>query len=88
MTTIQTFGKNIPEKKFSTGAISATVWRNETKNQKGSDIDFQTISLQRTYKDKTGAWKNTSTLRVNDLPKAKLVLEKAYEYIVMAAQEE
>ena len=34
-----------------------------------------------TYKDKDGVWKSTNSLRVNDLPKAILVLNKAFEYI-------
>jgi len=28
-----------------------------------------------------GEWNTTNSLRVNDLPKAALVLQKAYEYI-------
>ena len=28
-------------------------------------------------------WKSTASLRVNDLPKAALVLNKAYEYLVL-----
>lgn len=76
------FGKNLPEKKFSTGAITATVWRNERKVD-GKDTEFQSVSLQRSYKDKEGNWKTTSAMRPNDIPKAVLVLEKAYEYIVL-----
>jgi len=76
-------GKNMPEKKFSTGAISATIWKNEKKTEDGKEFDFQTITLQRAYQDKDGQWKHTASLRVNDLPKATLVLQKAYEYIVL-----
>ena len=74
------FGKNLPEKRFSTGAVTATIWRNETKQ---GDAEFQTISIQRSFKDKNDKWQHTSNMRVNDLPKAALVLQKAYEYIVM-----
>jgi len=73
------FGKNLPEKRFSAGAVSATIWRNEVKN---SEAEFHTITLQRSYKDKEDNWKHTTSLRTNDLPKAMLVLQKAYEYIV------
>jgi hypothetical protein len=75
--------KNMPEKKFSTGAVSATIWRNTTKDKTGKDIEYRTISVQRTYKDNDDQWQTTSTLRVHDLPKALLVLNKAYEYIVL-----
>ena len=75
---------NLPEKKFSTGAISATVWKNNGKNKKtGEDVEFRTITLQRAYKDKNDEWQHTNSMRVNDLPKAALVLNKAYEYLVL-----
>ena len=74
---------NLPEKKFSTGALVATVWQNQGVGKSGEDISYRTVSFQRRYKDPSGEWKSTSTLRVNDLPKASLVLQKAYEYLVM-----
>jgi len=74
---------NQPEMKFSTGAISATVWRNAGIKKSGEQTEFNTISLQRRYTDKKGEWQSTSSLRVNDLPRAALVLNKAYEYLVM-----
>lgn len=74
---------NMPEKKFSTGAISATVWRNQGKNKQGEINEFNTITLQRRYMDKKGEWQTTSSMRVNDLPRAKLVLDKAFEYLVL-----
>lgn len=74
---------NLPEKKFSTGALVATVWENQGKNKEGDDVSFRTVSFQRRYMDKNGEWQSTSTLRINDLPKASLVLQKAYEYLVM-----
>jgi len=74
---------NVPEKKFSTGALVATVWQNQGVGKTGEDISYRTVSFQRRYKDPSGEWKSTSTLRINDLPKASLVLQKAYEYLVM-----
>jgi len=75
--------KNMPEKKISTGAISATIWQNEAKTQKGDSTVYRTVTLQRTYKDKDNKWQHTNSMRANDLPKAALVLNKAYEYIVL-----
>lgn len=74
---------NLPEKKFSTGAISATVWQNQGRSKNGETVSFRTVSLQRRYKDKQGNWQSTTTLRVNDLPRASLVLDKAYEHLVL-----
>jgi hypothetical protein len=70
---------NTPEKKFSTGVISSTIWKNSGKSKKGDTVEFKTISLQRRYTDEAGEWKSTNSLRINDLPKAALVLNKSYE---------
>ncbi len=75
--------ENEPEKKFSAGAINASVWKNQAKSKTGEEVEFRTISLQRRYKDKNDQWQSASSLRVNDLPKAALVLTKAYEYLVL-----
>jgi len=72
-----------PEKKFSTGSVSATIWQNTGKRKTGEEVSFRTVSFQRRYRDKEGNWKTTNTLRTNDLPKASLVLQKAYEYLVL-----
>lgn len=79
---------NAPEKKFVAGGISATVWANE-KELNGSAVAVHTISLTRTYKDRDGQWKQSASMRINDIPKAQLVLEKAYEYLTLkgSAQE-
>ena len=76
---------NQPEKKFSTGAISATIWKNSGVSKTGEPTEYRTVQVQRVYKDKNDQWQNTSSLRVNDLPKASLVLNKAYEYLVLKA---
>ena len=85
---IEMVSGNLPEKKFSTGGLNATVWQNQGKNKEGLDVSFRTVTFQRRYKDKNGEWQSTSTLRVNDLPKASLILEKAYEYLVMKDMQE
>jgi len=79
--------ENKPEIKFSTGVISATIWRNTGIRKTGEETEFRTVSLQRRYTDKKGEWQSTSSMRVNDLPKAALVLNKAYEYLVIKQQD-
>ncbi|MBW2987000.1 hypothetical protein KY336_00475 [Candidatus Woesearchaeota archaeon] len=69
---------NRPEKQISTGAIQASIWNNVKGN-----ISFKTISLNRRYKDQNGKWQSSNNLRVADLPKAQLVLSKAYEYLML-----
>jgi hypothetical protein len=80
--------KSVPEKRFSTGTISVTIWKNEgTSKITGKSTEYRTVSLQRCYTDKHGTWKSTNSLRINDLPKAALVLNKAYEYLVLKQQD-
>src|SRR3989344_1776599 len=79
--------RNVPEKKFSTGVITATVWQNAGKGRSGEPVSYRTVSLQRRYKDKNGVWQSANSFRVNDLPRAALVLQKAYEYLVIREQE-
>jgi len=77
-------GQKHPDKKFKAGAITATIWKNKAKTSYGEETEYSTVSFERTYKDKeTGAWKKTSSLRQTDLPKAVLVLTKAYEYLTL-----
>jgi hypothetical protein len=71
-----------PEKKFVAGAISATIWNNE-KQIGPNTVESKSVSISRSFKDKDGTWKSVSSLKVNDLPKVKLVLDKAYEYLTM-----
>lgn len=81
------FGSNLPEMKFRAGAICATVWRNTITRKDGSSADVHSIKFERTYKDKdTDEWKKTSSLRAMDLPKAVVVLNKAYEYLILNGQ--
>jgi hypothetical protein len=72
-----------PQKKFRAGPICATVWSNEGQGKDGNAVSYSTVSLDRSYKDKSGEWQKTSSMRVNDLPRAALVATKAYEYLVL-----
>jgi hypothetical protein len=76
-------GKKHPETKFKAGAIAATVWLNQGVDNDGKPSSYRTISFERSYLDKEGNWQQTSSLRVGDLPKAILVLTKAYEHLML-----
>jgi hypothetical protein len=78
---------NAPEAKFRAGAVAATVWKNKGSID-GNKTEYRTVSFERSYKDKAGQWQTTNTLRINDLPKAKLVLNKAYEYLVLNKEQD
>ena len=71
-----------PLKKIRSGAISATIWENQQEKD-GKKFSFQSVTLERTYKDKDDNWQSTNNLRSMDLPRAILVLQKAYEFIAL-----
>jgi hypothetical protein len=77
--------RNQPEKKIRSGAISATIWQNEQETPTGK-VAYKTVSFERTYKDKAGQWQNTNKLRANDIPRAVLVLNKAYEHLALGEE--
>ena len=76
-----------PEKRFRCGGCEAAIFENEIVRN-GKTIKIKKVSFQKRYKDGDGEWKSTSSLDQNDIPKAMLVLSKAYEYIGMAGPEE
>lgn len=72
-------GKNLPEKKFRAGSVTATIWKNKG-NRNGRETEFHTVGLERSYK-KDDEWKSTHSLRVCDFADVELVLRKSYEYL-------
>lgn len=74
---------NAPEKKFKAGPVSATIWKNQGTKANGEKTEYYTVTLERSYKDKDDKWQKTNSLRINDLPKADLILSKAYEYLTL-----
>jgi hypothetical protein len=73
---------NGPVDKIKFGGITVDVWENSGEHSK-----FYTFTLQRSYKQ-GNEWKNTNSLRAQDLPKAILALQKAYEQSLSSEQED
>lgn len=74
-----------PVEKFSVGLVQASVWKNRVKFD-GVEKDLFSVSLQRSYKEKDGNWQSAKNLNPNDLPKAILVLQKAFEFVSLRAE--
>lgn len=68
-----------PAWKVVVGGVQLAVWAN-TASKGGV---FRTVTLARSFKRANGDWGSTASLRVNDLPKAILALQKAYERLVL-----
>lgn len=69
-----------PEIVFRHGACSASVFAKEISKDNDT-FTVKDVNFQRRFRTRDGEWQSTSSLRVNDIPKAVLVLNKAYEYV-------
>lgn len=78
---------NLPERKFRAGALSATIWLNKGHKTNGEESEYRTISIERNYTDKEGKWQSTNSMRIADLPKVMVVIQKAYESLVLNEQD-
>jgi hypothetical protein len=70
-----------PEKVFKMGAVRASIFRNVIV-QDGRSVPLPKVVIEVRYRDKTGEWKGTNSLSINDLPKAISALQQAYEYLL------
>lgn len=75
----------LPEITFRHGPCSASVFENEYERGDKKFI-VRRVSFQRSYRDKDGNWQTTTSLKINDIPKAILVLNKAFEFLTSNAQ--
>ena len=73
---------NKPEKVFQNGAVRAAIFVNE-RERDGQSFTKKQVSFQKVYRDKEGEFKTTHSLEINDLPKAVVVLQKAYDYLTV-----
>jgi len=71
--------KKQPKLTLRVGGVRAIVWENTNKENEV----FNTIALERSYKDKDDKWQTTNTYRINDLPKLIAVLQEAFSKLVV-----
>jgi hypothetical protein len=69
-----------PEKSFKCGGCEAAIFGNEI-SKGGKTVTIMKVAFQKRYKSVEGEWKTTHSLDVNEIPKAILVLFKAYEHL-------
>ena len=70
-----------PEKRFKVGSCIASVFVNQVTLGKELRA-FPTVSLQRTYMDKAGQFRYSTSLRTNDIPQAIMALVTAYNHLL------
>lgn len=67
-----------PEHTVRVGGIQFSIWSNDT----GKGV-FQSITIDKSYKDKDGEWKRTKSFKPSDLVKVQLGLSKVLEYLYL-----
>lgn len=76
--------KNQPVKKFAAGCLQAAVWKREIKGAEGEGLrEVFSVCVEKRYKDKEGQWQTTNYLGVEDLPKARLLLDESYRFLAL-----
>ena len=73
--------KNGPEKSFKAGGVRASIWAFSDTGRNGQQYSRKNCTIERMYKATDGSWKSTSSLDTNDVPKAILVLSRAFAYM-------
>lgn len=69
-----------PERVFRIGAVSASIFANET-GEGDSARTIRTANLQRRYRDGEGEWKSSSSFALAELPAAVEVMRLATAYL-------
>ena len=80
---------NLPIKKFRSGSVEGVIWANKRKREDGSEIEFKTVTLRRSWKDKTqDIWREEKlNLHKTDLPKMQLIIQKLQEDLYLGNNE-
>ena len=68
------------------GTITASIWRNEVDQGEHKFVSFNTTLNKRYYDKSEDAWKDSSSFFEDDLPKAALALNLAYEWIMLQSK--
>ena len=80
--------KQKPQWHLRAGGLEVACWKSKVKAEDGTDRDFFSVTTQRAYKDKSGAWQHTQSLRRQDLLPMARLLEQAYDKLTASAKEE
>ncbi len=68
-----------PEKKFSCGSITASLWAH-TKVVNGETVKLNSVTINKAFKEGED-WKYTNSFNIEDLPKVALVANEAYRHV-------
>jgi len=79
---------NKPKEKLSAGAVSCALWENELTTRDGRQIVVLKASIERRYRDASGAWKSSNSFGRNEVAQAIYCLSKAYAAMMEKSTED
>lgn len=72
-----------PAKEFKAGTVRAAVWK-EQREEGGRKTTRYSVKIEKRFFDEsTKEWRDTDYFFANDLPRLRLVAERAFEFIVL-----
>lgn len=80
--------KEKPVQKFRVGSVAASIWKRSNKAPDEKQFVTYQVSLDRTWLDKEGNYHSSNSFGLNEVPKAILAMEQAYEFIATKASSE
>lgn len=72
-----------PTKEFRAGTVKAAVWKEQREENGRSSVCYSVKIEKRYYDEGSKEWRNTDYFFANDLPRLRLVAERAFEFIVL-----
>jgi hypothetical protein len=69
-----------PEKVFRVGAVSASVFANETGEGESKRV-IRSVRLQRSYRDDDGSYKSSNSFGLSELPQVETVVRLALAHV-------
>jgi len=74
---------NRPVKEFRARGLRLAIWQNEV-GRDGGTVLRHSVTINKRYLDpQDGKWKDSTSFFADDLPRLRLLLDKAYEYILL-----
>ena len=76
---------NRPVKELRVRNLSLAIWENEGTSRDGRSVTRHSITLNKRYQDQqSGEWRDSSSFFPDDLPRLRLLLDKAYEHLLLS----
>ncbi len=76
-----------PIREFRIGTVSCAVWRDEVE-QDGRTQVRHSFKLKKRYRDRDGNWQDSQTYFPDDVFKAIIVFQQAYEFAMLQEKDQ